>query len=399
MIDERVAVFVVFGLSGATQGSWAPRVPALSERLHLGPGAIGLALLTMTVGMLVTAALSGRLVERLGARSVIFGSVLLGCVLLPLMGLLTSMAWFVVVMVALGVANGALDVSMNVAAVGVERRINRPIMPVFHAGFSFGGLAGSAAAGLVAARHVSLAWHFGVAAAVIVLALLVVSRGLPRAVPQDNEVASRPRIAPARRPVLWLLAAVALLSAIAEGASSDWSALLLVSVHGSGQGAAALAFSGFSLAMALTRLGGARVQRRFGATPVMVAGAILGGAGLATAAVIPVIGLAFTGFLLAGVGLAASFPMALGLAGAAGKREDDGGGEREISFVTTVAYTGFVGGPPLIGGIAQLTSLSISFVVVAALAALIAPAAVGASRARRLELTAQAMPRRRGLVS
>lgn len=399
MIDDRVAVFTVFGLSGATQGSWAPRVPALSERLHLGPGPIGLALLAMTVSMLVTAALSGRLVERLGAHSVIFGSVLLGCVVLAAIGLLTTAAWFLVAMVALGVANGALDVSMNVAGVGVERRTNRPIMPVFHAGFSFGGLAGSAAASLAAAQHLSLARHFSVAAAVIALGLLVVVRGLPRAVPRDNDVAGRPRVAPGRRPALWLLAAVALLSAIAEGASSDWSALLLVSVHGTGQGTAALAFAGFCLAMALTRLAAAWVQRRWGPTPAMVVGAVLAAAGLAAAAVVPVTGLAFAGFVLAGVGLAASFPMALGLAGAAGKREDDSGGEREIAFVTTIAYTGFVGGPPLIGGIAQLTSLSMAFIVVAAMAGLIAPAALGAGRIRHRELTARARLRRGGLVS
>lgn len=399
MIGDRIAVFVVFGLSGAAYGSWAPRVPALAERLRLGPGPIGLVLLGMTAGMLISAAMSGRVVERFGARSVIFGSVLLNCLLLTVLGQLTSVAWFAVVMVAVGVAAGALDVSMNVAAVGVERRIGRPIMPVFHAGYSFGGLAGSAAAGLAAAHQLSLARHFTIAAVVIALALLAVGRGLPRAVPRDEEVASRARVAPGRRPVLWLLAAIALLSAVAEGASSDWSALLLVDAHGTGQGAAALAFSGFSLAMALTRLGGAWVQRRFGATRTMVIGASLAGAGLAAAAIVPVTGLAFAGFALAGAGLATAFPMALGLAGAAGKREDDSGGEREIAFVTSVAYTGFVGGPPLIGGIAQLTSLSVSFVVVAVLAALIAPAAVGAGRARHRELTAPRARRSGGLVS
>ncbi|WP_043843732.1 MFS transporter [Amycolatopsis taiwanensis] len=399
MLDNRVAVFVVFGLNGAAYGSWAPRVPALSDRLHVGPGPIGLALLAMTVSMLLTAAVSGRLVERFGARSVIFGSVMLACVLLPVIGSLTSVAWFVVTMVGVGAASGALDVSMNVAGVGVERRTGRPMMPVFHAGFSFGGLAASAAAGLAAAHHLSLARHLTAAAVVIALALLVVLRGLPGAVPRDKEAASSPRVAPGRRPVLWLLAAVALLSAVAEGASSDWSALLLVHVHGAGQGAAALAFSGFSLAMALTRLGGAWVQRRVGPTRTLVVGALLAGAGLAVAAVVPVTALAYAGFALAGAGLAASFPLALGLAGEAGKRDDDSGGEREIAFVTTIAYTGFVGGPPLIGGIAQFTSLTISFVVVAILAMSIAAAAVGARRARHREVTAQTLPPHGGLLS
>jgi MFS family permease len=212
--------------------------------------------------------------------------------------------------------------------------------------------------------------------------------GLPRAAPRSERSRPAARVAPIRRPVLWLLAAIALCSAIAEGASSDWSALLLVTVQHIDQAAAALAFAGFSLTMALTRLGGAWVQNRFGPTRTLAAGAALAGLGLVVAAVVPVAGLAFVGFGLAGAGLAASFPIALGLAGAAGKRDDDSGGEREIAFVTTIAYSGFLAGPPVIGGIAQLSSLSVSFVVVGLLAALIAPAAVGAGRARHRELTA-----------
>lgn len=399
MAGARVAVFVVFGLCGAVNGSWAPRVPALSAQLRAGPGQLGLTLLVMAAGMLITAAVSGRLVERFGARAVIVASVLLSCVVLPMMGMLPSLAGFAIAMAGLGVASGALDVSMNVAGVGVERRLERPVMPVFHAGYSFGGLAGSAAAGLAAAHHWSPARHFVVVAVVVAVILAAVLHGLPRSAPRTGGTVPAPGVAPGRGPVLWLLAAIALLSAIAEGASSDWSALLLVTAHGVGQGTAALALSAFSLAMALARLSGAWVQHRFGATSTLAVGALLAGLGLVTAATVPVTALAIAGFGLAGAGLAAAFPIALGLAGAAGRRDDGGGGEREVAFVTTIAYTGFVGGPPMIGGIAQLTSLSASFVVVGALAALIAVAAVGAGRARRRELTVPDPARRRGLVS
>jgi MFS family permease len=349
---------------------------------------LGLALLGSSVGMLIAASLSGRLVERFGSRAAMVGSALLSCAVLPFVGLAGSVVWLGVVMFGLGASAGALDVSMNIGAVGVERRIGRPIMPVFHAGFSFGGLIASAAAGLAAAHHWSPARHLLVSAIVIAVSLLFVMRGLPRAVPYAERAEPPARVIPIRRPVLWLLAAVALCSAVAEGASSDWSALLLVTTQGVNQGAAALAFSGFSLTMALTRLGGAWVQRRFGPTRTLAVGAALAGCGLVVAAVVPVAGLAFAGFGLAGAGLAASFPIALSLAGAAGKRADDSGGEREIAFVTTIAYAGFLAGPPVIGGIAQLTSLSVSFVVVSALAVVIAPAAVGAGRARQRELTA-----------
>ncbi|NKQ56804.1 MFS transporter [Amycolatopsis sp. K13G38] len=388
MVGDRVAVFVVFALNGAVYGSWAPRVPAISDQLRATPGALGLALLCLTIGMLISASLSGRLVERAGARAAIVVSTLLSAVLLPLLGVAGTVPWLALVMFWLGVSVGLLDVAMNIGAVGVERRTGRPLMPVFHAGFSFGGLVASAAAGLAAAQDWSPLRHLFVAAVVVVIALSLVVRGLPRTVTPERKDTTGARSAPIRRPVLWLLAAIALCSAIAEGASADWSALLLVSTHQIGQGAAALAYSGFSLAMAFTRLGGAWVQQRLGATTTLVIGAALAGCGLVTAAVVPVAALAYVGFGLAGVGLAASFPIALSLAGASGQRADDTGGEREIAFVTTVAYSGFLAGPPMIGGVAQATSLSTSFVVVGLLAAVIAPAAVAAGRARHRELTA-----------
>lgn len=388
MIGDRVAVFVVFGINGAVYGSWAPRVPALAERLHAAPGSLGLALLGSSIGMVLAASMSGRFVERFGARTAMVAATLLSCVVLPFVGAASSVLALGFVMFGLGFSVGALDVSMNIGAVGVERRAGRALMPLFHAGFSFGGLIASAAAGLAAAHSWSPFRHFLVAVVVILVALLVVLPGLPRAAPRTEETHAKSRVAPIRRPVLWLLAAIALCSAIAEGASSDWSALLLVTVQHIDQGAAALAFTGFSLTMAVTRLGGAWVQNRFEPARTLAAGAILAGVGLVVAAVVPVAAFAYAGFGLAGAGLAASFPIALSLAGAAGKRDDDSGGEREIAFVTTIAYSGFLAGPPVVGGVAQLTSLSVSFVVVGLLAALIAPAAVAAGRARHREVTA-----------
>lgn len=392
MVGDRVAVFVVFALNGAVYGSWAPRVPALADQVGASPGALGLALLGGTAGLLLAAPLSGRLSERFGARAVMLAATLLSCVVLPLTGLVGSIAWLAVALFGIGFGNGALDVAMNVGGVSVERRTGKAIMPLFHAGFSFGGLVASAAAGLAAAQHFSPARHFLVAAVVTAVVVAVVYRDLPRAAPRAERPVRAARTAPTRRPVLWLLAVVPLCSAVAEGASSDWSALLLVSEHGAGQGAAALAFTAFSLAMAVTRLGSAWMQRRLGATSTLAIGAVVAGVGLLGSAVLPFAGLAFAGFVLAGMGLAAAFPVALSLAGDAGKRADGSGGEREIAFVTTVAYTGFLAGPPLIGGIAQLTSLSASFALVAVLAALIAPAAVGASRARHRERTAAELP-------
>lgn len=392
MLSPRTAVIVVFALNGAALGSWAPRVPALAGQMHAEPGPLGLALLGSSVGMLLAAVVSGRLVERTGPRLMIAVSVVLASLLLPAIGATTSVPLFGVELLLLGAANGVLDVAMNIAAVQVERDEGKPIMPLFHAGFSVGALIGSAAAGLAASHDWTPGWHLAVAGAFAIAVLSAVLRDVPGTRPEHREKAPAPRVAPARRPVLWLLAAIALASAIGEGASSDWSAMLMVNVHGVGQGAGALAFSAFSLAMAIARVGGSWLQQKMGPTRLLASGALLAGLGLASAALIPVPVVGFAGFVLAGAGLAASFPVALGLAGEAGKREDGSGGEREIALVTAIAYTGFLAGPPMIGGIAQVTSYAGSFVVVAVIALLIAPAAIGAARARAAEREESALP-------
>ncbi|KZB84109.1 MFS transporter [Amycolatopsis regifaucium] len=390
---DRTAVFVVFALNGAALGSWAPRTPALSERVHASPGVFGLALLGASVGMLIAASVSGRLIERHGARAVVAGSTVIACAALPMIGFSTSVPLLAGALFVLGGSVGALDVAMNVAGVEVERRTGRAIMPVLHAGFSFGALAGSVAAGFAASHQWSPGRHltFAAVAALVVLALVIVA--VPGARPVRTAPVEKPRVAPIKRPVLWLLAAIALFSAIAEGASSDWSALLLTSAHGVGDGAAAFAYSGFSLAMAIARLAGAWLQNRFGATRALAVGAGIAAAGLVLAALarVPVFG--FAGFALAGAGLAAAFPIALSLAGASGKRADGTGGERELAFVTAIAYTGFLAGPPLIGGIAQVTSLSVSFLFVGLTAALIVPSALAAARAGKREEVAEPVAR------
>ncbi|MEV0066735.1 MFS transporter [Amycolatopsis sp. NPDC050768] len=389
---DRTAVFAVFALNGAALGSWAPRTPAIAAHVHAVPGVFGLALLGASVGMLCAAPISGRITERVGARAAVAGSTVVAAVALVLVGFAPNVPLLAGALFVLGAGVGSLDVAMNIAGVAVERRTGRAVMPTLHAGFSFGALGGSLLAGLAAGHGWSPARHLSVAAVVALVVLVAVLKAVPGDRPPKETTPPERGKAPIRRPALWLLAAVALCSAIAEGASSDWSALLMVTVHGVGQGAAALAYSGFSLAMALARLGGAWSQERFGATRSLAAGAGVAAIGLVCTAVFTPAAFAYVGFALAGAGLAAAFPLALSLAGSAGKRADGGGGERELAFVSTIAYSGFLAGPPMIGGIAQATSYSVSFVVVGLIAALIVPAALVAARARRREELALGLP-------
>ncbi|GAA2671410.1 MULTISPECIES: MFS transporter [Actinosynnema] len=385
MPTPRFAVFAVFALNGIVFGSWAARVPALAARTGATEGVLGLSLLGASVGLAVTAPLAARLCVAVGARTVVLVSALLGALVLPAIGLVGSPLQLGAVLLVVGALNAALDVAMNLSAVTVVRATGRALMPQFHAGFSVGGLIGSLGAAAAASADWTPLRHFLVATAACLVLLAWIARAIPGAAPERGHHAGGG--SPLRRPALWLLAAVALCSAIAEGASADWSALFLVTERGVEDGAAAIAYAAFSTAMATARLLGEPVQRRLGPHRLLLVGALVAASGLALAVLVPLPAAGFGGFALAGLGLAFSFPVTMDLAGEAGRRADGGGGEREIGLVTTIAYTGFLAGPPLVGGIAQVSSLVVSLGLVAAVVALIAPLSLLARRARDREVT------------
>src|SRR5437660_4218210 len=164
MRTGKVAVLVVFAIQGATFGSWAPRVPALAEHVHAQVGSLGLALLGGSVGMIIAASFAGRLTARFGARRIVFVSALALVAVLPNLALAPTVPLLGLTMVALGASAGTLDVAMNIAAVTVVRQTGRPLMPVFHAWYSFGGLFGAAGAALAAGNWSPIV-HFSVVGA------------------------------------------------------------------------------------------------------------------------------------------------------------------------------------------------------------------------------------------
>lgn len=387
-----VAVLSFFALNGVIFGSWASRVPALASQIGAAEGALGLALLGGSIGMIAAAIVTGRLTARVGARVVLGVSTAASALALPLLGLAPSPLVLGLALVLLGAWVGAFDVAMNIAAVTVIRSSGRPLMPIFHASFSFGGMFGAAGAALAAYQQVRPFAHLLIVSCVVAVVLLIFVRHVPnevRAAP-DAPVVAGP--APFRRPVLWLLAGVALFSAVAEGASADWSALFAAQHRGMGEASAAIVYGVFSVAMALTRLSGEWAQRRFGPHRLLVLGALVGGGGLVLTAATPSPALTFVGFALAGSGLAFMFPVALDLAAAAGRRADGTGGERELAFVTAIAYSGFLAGPPLVGGIAHVSNLAVALGVAGVIACAIAPMALAARAAGKRDETPVRVP-------
>ncbi len=382
-MSPRLATFIVFLLNGAVFGTWASRVPALAAQIGAGEGSLGLALLGASVGLAFTAPLAARVCAIHGSRNVLLVSSLLCPLLLPVLALSQSPVQFGLILVALGASVAAMDVSMNIAAVTVVRDLRRPLMPQFHAGFSVGGLVGSLGSAAAAQAQWTPMKHFVVAAIVGLAVVAIIAKEVPGGVGERHREEVTERANVLKSPVLWLLASVALCSAIAEGAAADWSALFMVRERGMGDAAAAYAYAGFSVTMALARWFGEPVQRKLGPHRLLATGGALAATGLALTVGVPSPAAGYVGFGLAGLGLAFSFPVVMDLASETGERADGSGGERELGLVTTIAYTGFLAGPPIVGGLAHVSSLVVSLGFVAVVTALIIPATWLAKRATR----------------
>jgi MFS family permease len=367
-----VAVSAVFFVNGLVFANWVARVPAIKDAVGAGAGALGLALLCIALGSLITMPIAGRLCERIGSdRAVALSGVAIAAAIVgPAHA--TDPASLGLALAAYGGAFGVLDVAMNVQAVTVVRRLQRPVMPWFHAAFSLGGLAGALLGATAAGIGVSPAVHFlGVGAGTAAVIAYARPRLLRGAAPaHSSEERDTSRTARPRRLRLLLagLGGIAACAAVGEGGMADWTALFLRDERDTSAGFAALGYAAFSIAMATGRIGGEQAIRRLGPVRVLQAGGIAAATGTVAAVLVPSPAAALVGFALVGIGFSCAFPLALATAGESGS----GTGGAEIATVSVIGYLGFLGGPPLIGLLAEAVGLRVAMLAIAAAGAGIA---------------------------
>jgi MFS family permease len=329
---------------------------------------LGLALFGVAAGAVVMLPIAGWLSARLGSRRVTEAGLLGVAVSLPLIGLAPSLLTLTLAFALFGATGATLDLAMNAHGVAVEGRYARPILSSFHAAFSLGGLAGAGAGGIAAALEISPTAQFlGVSLAI--LAIGAWSR--PRLLPGQADVAPGPVYGKPSAELV-ALAAIAFAGLLAEGATGDWSGIYLNDTLGTGEGAATIAFIGFSITMTLGRLVGDRLTARFGAPALTRGAGLLGAAGISAALLSGDPLVAAIGFACLGAGLSTVIPTVFRAAGAASSSAGAG-----IAAVSTVGYTAFLVGPPAIGFLADATSLPFALsllVVLCGTIALLAPA-------------------------
>jgi MFS family permease len=351
---RRIALSAIFTVHGFLYASWAVRVPAVKQQTGASAAALGLALLGLSAGAVATMLISGRLVRRFGSRQVTVPACGVLSLTLLLPPLAHSALTLGLALLVFGAAYGCLNVAMNSVAVELVAALRRPVMPGFHAAWSFGGLAGAALGGLLA-PHLSPLRHLALAALVGVLVSIVAGRALLRGSPLAIPAPAAPppgasRSARSGMPrtarLVGVLGLIALCAAYCEGAIGDWGALHLKQDLGASAGLAAAAYAAFALAEAMGRLSGTALLQRYGRTRVLVTGALIASGGMLLAALAPDVWLALAGFAAAGLGLANLFPVAVARAGLLA-------GSSGVALTSTLGYGGFLLGPPVIGFLAS----------------------------------------------
>ncbi|WP_406151174.1 MFS transporter [Streptomyces sp. NBC_01012] len=371
----RAALTVFFALDGFLFAGWVVRIPAIKHQTGASASTLGLALLGVSAGAVITMMLTGSLCRRYGSHGVTVACGVLLSLSIALPAQMASALTLGLVLLLFGAAYGGLNVAMNSAAVDLIAALRRPVMPSFHAAFSFGGMAGAGLGGLVAGSLSPAAHLFaltGLGLLVTAVTAPVLLRARPPASPA-SPAQERPADAPEQpkgmgahaRRIVVLFGVIALCTAYGEGALAEWGALHLSQDLGAAPGLAAAGYSVFALTMAIGRLTGTALLERFGQTRTLVAGGATAAAGMLLGALGPAVWLTLLGFAVAGLGLANIFPVAVGRAGALA-------GPSGVAAASTLGYGGMLLGPPVIGFLADWISLPVALTTVTLLAAVAA---------------------------
>jgi predicted MFS family arabinose efflux permease len=355
---QQIATRVAFFIAGFAMSAWAPLVPFAKSRLGVNDGVLGGLLLCLGIGSIVAMPWSGYMASRFGCRRVIVASASLMGLMLPFLAELGSVPGFMAALLLFGAGLGALDVTINIQAIRVERESGRTMMSGFHGLFSVGGFAGAVTVTtLLGAGMSTLTAVLVVDTGIAALLAIAFRDMLAQGARQDGPNFARPR------GVVLMLGILCLIAFLTEGAVLDWSALFLTQSGALDASQGGFGYAAFSCAMTFCRLSGDAWVHRFGGRAIVVSGALVAAMGLVLATQVAGWPWALGGFALVGVGCANIAPVLFTAAG----RQTDMPVSLAVPAITSLGYAGILAGPAAIGVLAEGVGLGSALMAVAVL--------------------------------
>lgn len=336
-------------------GNWIGRIPETKYLLGLTESDLGLCFFGMAAGAFLGAQIAATLSQKWKPAIVISGSSWILCLGISLIPFATKQWTLTTVLFFMGAANSWLNVSINAAASQMEAKLNTPILSTCHGMYSLGGFIGIISSGLFATAKIPLTTHLlfiGIFIAIYVAfayKYFLILEPLPKHA--DKKKFSLPQ------PWLLKLMIIGLIVMVCEGAVTDWSTLYLRDELKAPILWSTLGYAGFSISMAIGRFLGDYIRKFFNPDNLVRYGILIGAIGLLIAANIPFMSGVITGFSLTGIGFSIIVPLLFVLSSLQ-KPENPTIG---IAGIATSGVIGFLMGPPLIGMIGELFSLSVAF--------------------------------------
>lgn len=355
----RIAVSVFFFIQGLTFASWASRIPDIKNLLGLSEAGLGAVLFFLPIGQASAMALSGFLVSKFGSKKVLTIAAFLYPTGLLGLGAASAVWQLSLGLFFFGIFSNLCNISVNTQGVGVERLYRRSIMASFHGIWSLAGFTGGVISTFMVGNDIAPFWHFCIVYVFIVILMLLVRNSiLPRDAIHKNAEKKKFQW-PEKRIIL--LGLIAFGSMICEGTMFDWSSVYFEKVIGPSKEYIRLGYIAFMFTMAGGRFTADWLVTKFGITKILQTSGILITMGLLISVIFPYLLTATLGFLLVGIGTSSVVPLCYSLAGKT-KAMHPG---MAVTTVSSIGFLGFLLGPPVIGFIAEASSLKWSFGIVA----------------------------------
>jgi len=362
----RWAVSMFYFSMGLCFASWASRIPDIKAALHLGEAELGTLLFAVPIGQLATMPFSGKLVTRFGSRDMVTFSLFFYVISLITLGLSHATWQLAAGLFLFGVFGNLSNISVNTQGIYTEVLFRKTIMSSFHGMWSFAGFTGALVGLVMLAFKLSPFTHFVIVGIIIVLLILFNYRYLIKA-KETIKTEKKRLFAKPDSALLWL-GVIAFCCMASEGIMFDWSGVYFKEIVEAPGPLVVLGYTSFMIMMAGGRFFGDRFVHRAGAKKIMRISGIVISVGLFTAVVFPYLIPATLAFMLVGLGVSTIVPTVYSLAG---KNKTVSPGEA-LTVVSSVSFLGFLMGPPVIGFIAEISSLRFSFAFIGIFGILIA---------------------------
>jgi MFS family permease len=357
LFPSRIAVSAMFFFMGFIFASWASRIPVYKNQFHLNEAELGTVLFMLPLGSFIALPFAGWSVDRFGSRIMgVISTSGYGLALYALSQTQTSFSLSVMLFI-FGFVGDTVNISMNTQALDLQTAYRRPILSSFHALWSLGALSGALLGGWTLKTQIDTEMHF-LMVAIAVGALCFWSWFY--LMPHDGRKEKGKKLLALPDRSLLVIGAVCLCCTLCEGAMADWSALYYNQVKVDATTISTTGFTAYVLMMAMGRFSGDRLVIAMGYRKVLILDGIFVAGGMALALALKQPWLVIAGFGLVGFGVSTVIPIAY----TAAAKSETMKASVALAAVSTIGFTGFLIGPPLIGFIAHEIGLRAALALV-----------------------------------